>query len=331
MPENQDLFKEAIAEAKTIRELALANAKESVSESITPHLKDLLATKLQEMEHDEEEVHEEETHEEEVYEEEDEDAVADEDEPAEDDAEESEDDAEAHDEEGEEMDVEDMSVEDLRNLIRDLISQEMPGADMEMDMEPEMDAEEIPSDDMVGAEDGMGDDEEIDLSELMAELEGLAQEAKHEDEEVHEGEKEEEVHEADEKKEEEVSENEVEEDLKEAIKTINILKKELSEVNLLNSKLLYLNKIMKAQNLTEEEKAKIITTFDKAETVKEAKLIYQTLSENFSPSNKKKTLKEHKSFASKPLGNSTKPVTETPVITEIDEKFKRMQKLAGII
>ena len=323
MNTNQDLFKEAIAEAKTIRELALANAKESVSESITPHLKDLLAAKLQEMEETDEDLQEEEVFEEE---EEDEEAVADEDEPAEDDAEESEDDAEDEEEEGEEeeeMDVDDMSIEDLRTLIRDLISQEMPAADI--GMEPEMEPEEIPTDDMVGPEGGLEDDEEIDLSELMAELEELTKEAADENEQVTE--------EEDEVEEEAVKEeDEVEEELTEALNTINILKKELAEVNLLNSKLLYLNKIMKAHNLTEEEKARIITTFDKAETVKEAKLVYQTLKESLSsPKQKKSPLKEHKSFASKAVGGSTKPNSETPVIPEIDEKFKRMQRLAGII
>jgi len=47
---NQDLFKQAIAEAKSVREAAIANAKEALEETITPHLKDLLAAKLQEME-----------------------------------------------------------------------------------------------------------------------------------------------------------------------------------------------------------------------------------------------------------------------------------------
>lgn len=317
MSTNQDMFKEAIAEAKTIRELALANAKESVSQSITPHLKDLLAAKLQEMEGDDEDMHEEDAHDETVYEEEEEEEEV----PAEDDAEESEDDAEEH--EGE-LEVEDMSVDDLRNLIRDLISQEMPGADMEMEMEPGMDAEEVPTDDMVGPEDGMGNDEEIDLEELMAELEGM-EEAKHEDMDEANHDHEDKVSEKAHSK----KEKEMEEDLTEAVKTITILKNQLAEVNLLNSKLLYLNKIMKAHNLTEDQKARIITTFDKAETVKEAKLVYQTLSENLSSPRTKTAIKEHKSFASKAIGQSTKPNTE--VITEVDEKFKRMQKLAGII
>ena len=47
---NKDLFKQAIAEAKSVREAAIANAKEALEETLTPHLKDMLAAKLQEME-----------------------------------------------------------------------------------------------------------------------------------------------------------------------------------------------------------------------------------------------------------------------------------------
>jgi hypothetical protein len=46
---NKDLFKQAIAEAKSVREAAIANAKEALEETLTPHLKDMLAAKLQEM------------------------------------------------------------------------------------------------------------------------------------------------------------------------------------------------------------------------------------------------------------------------------------------
>ena len=52
---NKDLLKQAIAEAKTIREAAIANAKEALEETLTPHLKEMLAQKLQEMEDLEEE------------------------------------------------------------------------------------------------------------------------------------------------------------------------------------------------------------------------------------------------------------------------------------
>lgn len=328
---NQDLLKQAIAEAKAIREAAISNAKDVMEESLTPHLKDMLAAKLQEMESEEEmdETVEEGSYEDEMDEtvEEVEAPVAEEDEPAEDDAEESEDEAEEEAEEGEEEaeEIEDMNVEDLKNLIRDIIAQEMgAGEDLEGEegMEDlEMDDEEGGVEDMVAA-----DDEEINLEELLAELEALSEEeevaeAKHDDEDAMEEAK----HEDEDTMEEEVEENA---ELNEALSTIEVLRKELSEVNLLNSKLLYVNKIFKAHNLSEAQKVNIITTFDKAETVKEVKLVYETVAENIgTPKSKKTQIKEHKSFASKPAGNSTKG----EVISEVSDQVRRMQKLAGII
>ena len=112
-------------------------------------------------------------------------------------------------------------------------------------------------------------------------------------------------------------------DLAEALKTVEILKTELNEVNLLNSKLLYTNKIFKAKNLTEAQKVKVLTTFDKAETVKEVKLIYETLSEGMVA--KKEAIKESKSYASKAVGVSPKqPVVET------NDMVNRFKKLAGL-
>jgi hypothetical protein len=67
--------------------------------------------------------------------------------------------------------------------------------------------------------------------------------------------------------------------LEEALAEVEELKKELKEVNLLNAKLLYTNKIFKAKNLSEDKKVKVLKAFDKAETVKEAKVIFETLNE----------------------------------------------------
>lgn len=309
---NRDLLKEAIAEAKTIRESAIANARQTLEEEITPHLRDMLAAKLQEMEAEEadevvedgvaEEFNEEEDLEEaEVSEEEV--AVAE----ADDDSEESEEEAEEAEGEGEEaeeeVEVKDMEVEDLKNLIRDILAQELGHeGEEELDgVEGELDA----ADDMVAA------DDEIDLNELLAQLEEMAKEddmdeAKHEDEDTME---------------ESTSE------LEEALAAVEQLRAELQEVNLLNSKLLYVNKIFKAHNLTESQKVNVITAFDKAETVKEVKLVFETVSENIVSTPAKQTVKEHKSFASAPAGNSTKG----EVINEVSDAVRRMQKLAGII
>jgi len=328
---NQDLLKQAIAEAKAIREAAISNAKDVMEESLTPHLKDMLAAKLQEMESEEEmdETVEEGSYEDEMDEtvEEVEVPVAEEDEPAEDDAEESEDEAEEEAEEGEEEaeEIEDMDVADLKDLIRDIIAQEMGGGE---DLEGEEGMEDLGMDDEEGGVEDMvaADDEEINLEELLAELEALSEEeevaeAKHDDEDAMEEAK----HKDEDTMEEEVEENV---ELNEALSTIEILRKELSEVNLLNSKLLYVNKIFKAHNLSEAQKVNIITTFDKAETVKEVKLVYETVAENIAaPKSEKSQIKEHKSFASKAAGNSTKG----EVISEVSDQVRRMQKLAGII
>lgn len=324
---NKDLLKEAIAEAKTIRETAIANAREALEETITPHLRDMLAAKLQEMEAEEvdevvedavaEEVNEEEDLEEAGVSEE-EVAVAE----ADDDSEESEE--EAEEEEGEvegeteeeEVEVKDMEVEDLKNLIRDILAQELghEGEEDVTDVEDEIGA----ADDMVSA------DDEIDLNELLAQLEEMAKEEDM-DETVAEEAAEESVEEAKYDEEEAMEENTSE--LEEALATVEQLKTELQEVNLLNSKLLYVNKLFKAHNLTESQKVNVITAFDKAETVKEVKLVYETVSENLVSTPAKQTVKEHKSFASAPAGNSTKG----EVINEVSDAVRRMQKLAGII
>ena len=114
---------------------------------------------------------------------------------------------------------------------------------------------------------------------------------------------------------------------KEMEETINELKKELNEVNLLNAKLLYTNKIFKSKNLTESEKVKVLNTFDKAETVKEVKLVFETLNESFKTTTvKKNTIKESLGSASKTIGTAT---PKQPII-EVNNAFARMQQLAGL-
>ncbi len=120
-------------------------------------------------------------------------------------------------------------------------------------------------------------------------------------------------------------ESKTKKDLEEAIKTINILRDELNEVNLLNAKLLYSNKIFKAKNLSESQKVNVLKTFDKASSVKETKIIYATLSESLNMKTKS-TIKESVGFASKAAG-----VAPKQPIVESDAAIRRMQQLAGII
>ena len=510
---NKDLFKQAIADAKSIREAAIANAKLALEESLTPQLKELLAQRLAEMEESDEavvaeEVAEEATEEvveetveetveeaaEEVEEETLEEAIGPDglqavseeaeeeegegeeagEEEAEDDSEESEDEAE------EDMEIEDMTVEDLKDLIRDILSQEMgeegeEGTEEEGEEDMTAGAEEMGAEDMTAT-----DDEEINLEELMAELAQIVDPAAAPAPEAHGNlEEEEQIDELaeaavneivaglkGEAKEyitkmaeargctmqeimkemarygtvsemksvaemlnsmsklgeaafmevanklvaekaaaapamEEEALNEIdmptymeflsfiakhpeavmggavaglgtliaaakagtaaikkiaagsgpiadlakkfiekgqatagalspgikEEELSEALSTIETLRNELNETNLLNAKLLYVNKVFKANNLTESQKANVIAAFDKAETVKEVKLVYETVSENATATGKKEVVREAKGFASAAAGSSTKPA----VIAEANQAVLRMQKLAGII
>ena len=109
--------------------------------------------------------------------------------------------------------------------------------------------------------------------------------------------------------------------------TINELRNELNEVNLLNAKLLYTNKIFKAKNLTESEKIKVLNTFDKAETVKEVKLVFETLAESLKATTaKKNSIRESLGAASKTISTAT---PKQPII-EANEAFARMQKIAGL-
>ena len=118
-------------------------------------------------------------------------------------------------------------------------------------------------------------------------------------------------------------------ELKEAKATIKFLKTELNEVNLLNSKLLYTNKIFKAKNLTENQKIKVLKAFDKAESVKEAKVIYESLNENLVSKKSKSSIKESMGFASKPAGVAPKR-TITENVVEEDAMVSRFKKLAGL-
>lgn len=118
----------------------------------------------------------------------------------------------------------------------------------------------------------------------------------------------------------------MEEELMEAHRTIRTLKRELNEINLLNSKLLFTNKIFKAKNLTEAQKLHVLAAFDKAESVKETKLVYETLKEGITRVESKKTfIQESKSYASKSVGTSPKQ----PVV-KVDPMVERFQKLAGL-
>lgn len=112
-------------------------------------------------------------------------------------------------------------------------------------------------------------------------------------------------------------------ELNEALEANKVLSTELNEVNLLNAKLLYTNRIFKAKNLTESQKVKVLSTFDKASNVNEVELVYETLNDTTFKSSKK-SINENLGSASRSVGTTK---TTKPII-EINDAYKRMQELA---
>ena len=217
-----------------------------------------------------------------------------------------------------EQEVVDITVGELKDIIRDVFMT-LQGGDMAADTAA-LDADTDLAMDL-GTDDAaeMDTDDEISLDEILAQLEA--------EEKVEEGaaageipggqitSKAADTHKVEEMKKE----------LNEAVKTIKALKTELNEINLFNAKLMYVNKIFKAKNLSESQKTKVINAFDRATSVKEVENTYKTLLESVSADTKKSSLKESVGFASKPIGSApARPIVET------DALYSRWQQLAGI-
>ena len=365
---NSNLLKEAIADAKAVRETAIANAKIALEEAFTPRLQSILSQKLQQEmteEEDEDDVNEEygvedtsdadsskidgdnkqpqdkvnnssdlaktnpdtdvETAEVGLEPEEVEKASVSESEESEEAEEVSE--GEYNDEGEEEITTESEEEEededelDLEAIIREL--------EEELDDEEEGEVEDIASDVVDGHEEEMheeeseddyesDEDEEIDLDEILREM-GY-------------GDDEEEVNEEEESEEDNSELEEAKAELAEAISTIKSLKGTINEVNLLNAKLLYTNKLFRSYELTNEQKHKVVETLDRTSNVREVKLVFSTLAESLKMGGAarkvKQTAKLTESFASKPVA-STAPKKE--VITESTNTMAdRFKQLANI-
>jgi len=419
MSNSRDLLKEAIADAKSVKEAAIANAKAALEEAFTPYLQEKFAAKLEEMEMEEEEdVKEEMTDENygedgpmeerlgtindpdeegvgnafsaapkgnleekdldelnldellaeldeemetEGMEEKTEESLNEAEEEEETEEEESEEEVEGEDEE---IDLEDMSEEDLKALIEDVIADMVAAGELEagenfeeeegdedeeeidIDMEDE-ESEEETMDELLKEEEevseGMGADILAKISdmaspEIMKTIETVAQQLQTSPEglvtvaaglagvaavpaliNVFKKGKDATINavKAIKAKTNEAEVEEMRTELEELAST-------LSEVKLLNAKLLYTNKIFRAKNLNETQKVKVLEAFDKAASVKEAKLIYETLT----------TIKETKTAVTESMrGMASKAVGIAPEkkpILEVNDQFARWKVLAGI-
>jgi hypothetical protein len=121
---------------------------------------------------------------------------------------------------------------------------------------------------------------------------------------------------------------EVVDELQEAYRTVRHLKGIINEVNLLNAKLLYTNKLFRNFELNEGQKMKVIENFDRAGTTREVKLVFTTLAESFNRPTKKRVVRE--SYASKPVA-TTAPTYHAPILNEGFELADRWKKLAGLL
>ena len=368
---NRDLLKEAIADAKAVKETAIANAKAALEESFTPHLKSMLAAKLEEMDKEDDidegyGKYEEDMVDEEISEEIEEAKMDDKDEVKESEekvdeeinldellaeleegeekeevkeseeieesevvteAEEDEDVEDVEDEEAkeateEEIDLEDMTEDDLKSFIEDVIKDMVDAGELEggEEMESEEEAEEAEMEDEMDIEIEDDAEEAIEEKEELDEMDEVSWNEKNNPTRGAAGERD--------PKKVGQSTSAYAINLDETLTEIEELKKELQEVNLLNAKLLYTNKIFKAKNLSEDKKVRVLKAFDKAETVKEAKVIFETLNEGMvAKTSTNSMVNEVKGSASKAMGVSQ--TTKQPIVE--NDAFTRMQKLAGII
>ena len=368
-----DLLKEAIADAKAVRETALENAKIALEEAFTPRLQSMLSKKIQsEMEkegaHEDDEDVDERMHDEddddveemrlkaqdedpsdedskdEAMHDEDEDEV---DERMKDEDEDEKKDEAMHDEDEDEVeermkdeDEDEMDEDlDLDEILKELEAEAMHDEDEDNEVEERMkdedeDEEKVDEND-VSSNIGTGDnkldkkagdttgvgtkdkakftesneevDEDIDLDEVLKAL----SEEEDEDEEKNEVSK-------------------LQSELDEHRDVVKYLRSKLNEVNLLNAKLLFTNKLFRAFGLSNDQKMKVVENFDRATNLREVKLVYSTLAESFGTKVEKKEIKESKGMASKPVA-STKSEKQEEILSEGEELRNRFKKLAGII
>lgn len=311
-----DLLKEAIADAKAVKETAIANAKIALEEAFGSRLESMLGAKLSEQLEDEDEL----------------DMGA---EPG------------LEDDMGE-LDMEDDLEMGEPQAVRVGVDLNMDGS---YDVEGELGADAGMEDDMAGElEAGLPDDMDAEpdmqldaeLEEIIKELEEGMYEEEYATEQVKDGAGdngdgmiEEDIDGIIEsilaEEDEIVTEGsyKMKKELEEAYSVINQLRYTINEVNLLNAKLLYTNKLFRNFELNESQKMKVIENFDRASNTREVKLVFSTLSESFKkPAATKRVVKESKSYASKPTA-STAPKRE--IISESADFAARWQKLAGLI
>ena len=335
-----NLLKEAIADAKAVRATALANAKAALEEAFQPKLEAMLAEKLKNEISDEETMEGSSMHDTTLSEESDSVEITDEE------LNEILAELEGELDEAGQVDpnlpapapapVDPMAVAPTPAPVDPMAVAPAPAPVDPMAAAP---APVAPAPAPVAEE--MEGDEVVDLQELLDSLnEEETEEKGEEEEEVDESivneekEEKEEKEEVDEKIEDEKVDESLQAELNEAMSTVQYLRDQLNEVNLLNAKLLYTNKLFNSFNLDQKQKLKVVETFDLAKSIREVKLSYTILSESYSLGGSvvKKTNTTAKTITE---GLASKPVASTApkkdlIVENSNVMASRFQKLAGI-
>lgn len=287
-----DLLKEAIAEAKMLKDIMYQKAKQELTESMTPAIMSKINARLQNEAEDfeDEELEDEVSLEDEEVASEDEVSMEDESE----DELEIEEDVNMEDEYSEDEPVEDgeVSMEDeIPSEDEEIEDVDLEEILRELDDESE-DEEEVDFDSMEsGEEEVSSEDEPVEDDEEEVNLEELFSSLREEDEVMSDLGLEDEEDTVAELKSENYS---LKRKLNTYNSTINALKKQISEVNVLNTKLTFISKLFKNNvNLSKNQKTNIIDQFDRTKTIREVKLVYSTLAESLKGSRNIKSLSEN--------------------------------------
>jgi hypothetical protein len=172
-------------------------------------------------------------------------------------------------------------------------------------------------------EEGEEDTEELDLEAILAELE-----ADDEEEKMQHGT----PHAADSEKHAMAAKlADLKRELAQYKEAVSHLSGRLQEVNILNAKLLYTNKMFRNQGLTNEQKVRIVESFDRATTVREVKLVYAALVENLSTAAKTFNASRKKVVAEGLASKATPSTAPKNTVIVENAVAKRLQELAGII
>lgn len=118
-------------------------------------------------------------------------------------------------------------------------------------------------------------------------------------------------------------------ELNETLRAVTILKAAINETNLLNSKLQFMTRTFKAFPLTEAQQDRIIDSFDRAKTVREAKLVYTTIVESLNKK-PKATKRMNEGSASKTIKAINPSRSDRRNLNEGSDIVAKWQVLAGI-